>query len=326
MGSFRKSKEMFSTRIINVWGNRVTPLEEYKGSTIKIGFKCNVCNYTWKTRPHDILRGHGCPECGNKRSASSGRKTNDEFVKELYKITKGGVVALEPYPCNNKQKIKFRCKEGHTWETTPAVVLKGFGCPVCSHKSASVRLTYSFEKTLYMMYSIFGGHYIPIKATYSGISSNCVVYCQECGNYSTVNIEQGLCKNALLCHHCGGIERMSRGEKIVKNYLMKRGLYYQYQARLGCRDINELPFDFYLPKLNTIIEYDGRQHTESFEHWGGEKNLHYIQRHDKIKNEFARSRGYKMIRIPYRIRTLNNINKYLEKELALQKGDYLDAR
>lgn len=25
----------------------------------------------------------------------------------------------------------------------------------------------------------------------------------------------------------------------------------------NCRDIRPLPFDFYLPKLNTCIEYDG---------------------------------------------------------------------
>lgn len=48
-----------------------------------------------------------------------------------------------------------------------------------------------------------------------------------------------------------------------------------------------------------MIEFDGRQHFIAIEHWGGEKALQRNKINDKIKSDFAESKGYKLIRIPY---------------------------
>lgn len=36
----------------------------YKGATTPICIKCNVCNSVFFQRPHNHMRGHGCPDCG----------------------------------------------------------------------------------------------------------------------------------------------------------------------------------------------------------------------------------------------------------------------
>lgn len=51
-------------------------------------------------------------------------------------------------------------------------------------------------------------------------------------------------------------------------------------------------FDFYIPKLNTIIEVDGEQHTSAI--WGSQS----IRDNDKIKDNYAISKGIRMYRIP----------------------------
>lgn len=74
----------------------------------------------------------------------------------------------------------------------------------------------------------------------------------------------------------------SNGENIVRKYLSDNHIKYIPQHRFkDCRDKNPLPFDFYLPKYNTCIEYDGEQHFKAIGHWGGEKGL--LDRQKKIK-------------------------------------------
>ena len=56
-------------------------------------------------------------------------------------------------------------------------------------------------------------------------------------------------------------ERMSWGESRINSYLLRKNIEFVWQKRFkDCRDKNTLPFDFYLPKYNLIVESDGEQH------------------------------------------------------------------
>ncbi len=56
-----------------------------------------------------------------------------------------------------------------------------------------------------------------------------------------------------------------------------------------------LPFDYYLPKINLIIEIDGEQHDRaSFTPWDVEGTI----KRDKIKNGYAEKKGIELVRIP----------------------------
>ena len=55
-------------------------------------------------------------------------------------------------------------------------------------------------------------------------------------------------------------------------------------------------YDFYLPKYNRIIEFDGRQHFEESEFT---ETLENIQKRDQIKNNYAFKNNIQIVRIPY---------------------------
>lgn len=76
-----------------------------------------------------------------------------------------------------------------------------------------------------------------------------------------------------------------------------------------CRNINKLPFDFFIPEHETIIELDGRQHFKETSNWG----LPDIKR-DIYKMEKAAEFGYKVIRI-FQEDVYNNDDKWLDKWL-----------
>ena len=58
-----------------------------------------------------------------------------------------------------------------------------------------------------------------------------------------------------------------------------------------------LPFDFYLPNHNICIEYDGIQHTQCSDFFGGVESFKKIIKNDTIKNRFCYDNNITLIRI-----------------------------
>jgi very-short-patch-repair endonuclease len=92
----------------------------------------------------------------------------------------------------------------------------------------------------------------------------------------------------------------SRGEKLISKYLDKNDISYYRQHKFpDCKNIFQLPFDFYLPKYRTIIEFDGKQHYEPIEHFGGLEAYERLKVNDKIKNDYCEDNYINIIRIRY---------------------------
>ena len=58
-------------------------------------------------------------------------------------------------------------------------------------------------------------------------------------------------------------------------------------------------FDFYLPMLNTCIEYDREQHFSKIFNFDTDKSFQQRQQHDIEKNNYCLNNGITLIRIPY---------------------------
>ena len=107
----------------------------------------------------------------------------------------------------------------------------------------------------------------------------------------------------------------SKGELTVYNIL--NDLKYQFEQEYmfkDCRDKQPLPFDFYIPSIRTVIEYQGRQHYEPV-CFGGcsvESSLRVFEinkSHDIIKRKYCKEHNIELIEIPYT--QLKNISEIL---------------
>lgn len=89
---------------------------------------------------------------------------------------------------------------------------------------------------------------------------------------------------------------ISQGEYQVTKFLLERGIKFETQKRFSdCRDKTYLPFDFYLPKFNLLIEFQGVQHRKGWRRDDGDaKN---IARRDAIKKSYASNNSYHFIEI-----------------------------
>ena len=73
-----------------------------------------------------------------------------------------------------------------------------------------------------------------------------------------------------------------------------------------------MPFDFYLPNQNMCIEYDGIHHFEPTTFGGdledAKRQFELTKKKDKIKDDFCKSSGIRLLRIKYcDFDTLENI-------------------
>jgi len=98
------------------------------------------------------------------------------------------------------------------------------------------------------------------------------------------------------CSNCNE----SKGEKEIAKFLDKYKIVYDRQKKFaGCRNIFELPFDFYIQSMRTCIEFDGKQHFEPMEFFGGILAYETLKINDSIKTEYCEDNYINLIRIRY---------------------------
>ena len=133
--------------------------------------------------------------------------------------------------------------------------------------------------------------------------------CVKDGHVSTIR-EDHLSRG----HGCP-VCNSSIGENNVANYLRKHNIHFlQQHAFDGCMYNGQLYFDFYLPKLNVCIEYDGIQHFQPVDFAGkgqewAEMLFSENQLRDGIKNEYCKNNSIQMCRIKY----TQNVEKTLDE-------------
>lgn len=268
-------------------------LEKYMGANTPILHKCKIDGYEWKAIPEGIICGKKCPKCiGNLK------KTHDKYIKELG-ITNSDIEVIGKY-VNSYTPILHKCKiDGYEWLVCPSSILSGTGCPKCA---GNIRLTheeYVKELQEYNPDLEAIGKYVNMKTS---ILHRCLIHNYEWNVFPSVALA------GCGCPKCNE----SRGEKQIRLWLEKNNIRYTFQHSFeDCCDIKPLPFDFYLLNKNICIEYDGKQHFEPIDYFGGEDRFKYQIKHDNIKNEYCKNNGISLLRIPYYKNVEEELNNFL---------------
>lgn len=141
----------------------------------------------------------------------------------------------------------------------------------------------------------------------------------KCGNIFNMNLASF--KNGQRCPNCSGLNnsKFSKGSLYIKEFLDENDIKYQMEKKFNnCKNKSFLPFDYYIPKFNLVIEFDGSQHFSSKKSTIFTKErVSNIKINDNIKNEYCISNNIYILRIPY-----NSIN-YIKEILSyvfFQKG------
>ena len=145
------------------------------------------------------------------------------------------------------------------------------------------------------------GLLIAVKPTNQRASNGSVIWeclC-DCGNTTYVPLGQLTRGHTLSC----GCRHKSKWEMFINDLLIDLNIEFIPQKRFfDCtnqKGSDMLPFDFYIPSYNLIIEYDGEHHFQPVKGWGGEEKFKITQQNDYIKDNYCKSNNITLLRLPY---------------------------
>lgn len=128
------------------------------------------------------------------------------------------------------------------------------------------------------------------------------IKCKKCGeDYLGIPTELISNKRTHGMNPCECWKKYSIGVQKIISILQNNNIKYEQEKKYDtCVSPKgfKLPFDFYLPEYNILIEYDGEQHFK-VAFGQAEEKLTLQQQYDEIKNQWCKDNNIKLIRIPY---------------------------
>lgn len=289
-GKLSKTHEQYIKEVQKINPNIIV-LGKYINANTPILHKCKSDGYEWMASPANILCGKGCPKC-----AMNIPYTTEEFIQVVHDINPN-IAVLGEY-VNANTKILFKCLiDGYEWETIPYVVLMGCGCPMCGNKKIGEKLRLSKDEIISRV-ECRGGQILNLNDYLNGSEENLKIVCPSCHNVFITSLFKYQRGMGHLCPDC--FQKESYGENNIRVWLAKHNVkFYREHVFNECIDIHKLLFDFYLPEYNMCIEYQGRQHYEPVEYFGGEAQFQLQQKHDQIKRNYCKDHNIRLLEIPY---------------------------
>ncbi|MCP4129769.1 MAG: hypothetical protein GY754_02015 [bacterium] len=100
--------------------------KKYISANTKLKWQCEK-GHTWEALPGNIKKGSWCPECAAKRVTITD-------MQEIA-VSRGGKCLSKKY-VDTRTKLKWQCREGHTWEALPGNIKTGSWCRECNKRNA----------------------------------------------------------------------------------------------------------------------------------------------------------------------------------------------
>ena len=277
--------------------------------------KCH-CGNEWDSTCYYsfINHGRGCPRCGGSEKIS--QEEAEQRVKA--KCKEMNYTCSEfVYIGKEKTYLSLKCHCGNEWDSTTYgnFIYAGRGCSKCGLQRLSDKFTLSQEeaeqrvkaKCKEMNYTCSEFVYINNAETYLPLKCHC-------GNEWDSTNYANFVSNNRGCPKCG----LGEANCISKEIDPMLGENVISEQRFDdCRDKKQLPFDRFVPYLNMLLEYDGRQHFDKSNAWYTKSGV----KRDNIKTEYAINNGYNFIRIAYyedHVAVLESFLKLIEENPGKQ--------
>lgn len=311
----KTSTDIFKDKLFDKTGGSIELASEYLGSSKPATFHHKDCGHTWETRPNLILRakGLGCAKC----KYANARLTHEEFSSNIAKRYKGDIVIMDTvrYVSGNTKMHFIHSKCGKESLEVASKLYKTGTCHHCKGNSGTrIGTTANFIVKLRETYN--GEYELSPESEYTGAHNKVTITHTTCGHTWDVRASHILHTSG--CPMCN----LSKGEKIIKEILDELGCSYKREVLMeGCKSSRLLPFDFGIysedGSLLYLVEYDGEQHFQAFDHFGGQRKLESTQRNDTIKNTYCESNGITLIRFKYTDSTQHintTLNTFLQEK------------
>lgn len=275
-------------------------------ATTKIEVKCPKGHITNTITINSFKNRKRCRKCADEKLGNDKAFTYEE-VKSY--IESFNYILLSTEYKNVKEYIVIQPPCGHeAYLVTFEKFKDGNRCPKCKGKriSEAQRIPYQEVKEY-----IENEGYELLSKEYKDANSPLIIKCPI--GHITNTMTFGNFKQGHRCLKC----QESKGEKKITNYLNNNNInfisQYKFNDLLGIGN-GLLSYDFYLPKYNLLIEYQGEFHDGNITgSYKKDFDLEKQQEHDRRKRMYAKKNNIRLLEIWYW--DFDNIEEILKLEL-----------
>lgn len=316
-GTPLKTHEQFVSEVTELLGDEYKVINRYIRNDKRVTFYHTVCKNTYPVIPRNIIsKQTKCPFCKSKELGNLFRKKHEKFVSEVYLKYEEEYTVIGKYKGAHTDILIRHEKCKREYPVKPTDFLSGKQCSRCQRVE---RITTEDFKRL--VRGSVGDEYIVV-GEYVNARKPITILHSICEQEFNPNPYEFVRRDT----RCPCITA-SKGNRRIASYLKtKTCLTYMMEYRdRRCRDERPLPFDsaiFYEDVLLFLVEFDGKQHEEPVEHFGGVEQFALTQKHDRIKNDFCNYYTIPIIRI--KRKEFDKIESVLNK--ALIKHCPLEAK
>jgi hypothetical protein len=257
---------------------------EYKRNSQKLDVLCSK-GHIYHPTAKSIKRG-GCSVCYNETSARMKVKACPEKLQEAIDIakSKGGECLSDSY-INNRSKLKFRCSNGHEWETTIKCIKKAW-CPICYLGGSSSDKFKTAQETAIKR----GGKLISDNISFS----EKLIWECDAGHTWSATYQNVIYKYSW-CPYCNS----SFSENICRQYLeaiFEKKFIKIRPTWLVNNSGRAMELDGYCEELGLAFEHQGLQHYETITSFS--ENIEAVQKRDEIKKNLCNKFNIILLEIP----------------------------
>lgn len=280
---------------------------EYKSMKDRVCIICPLHGEFYQ-EPQVHLRGCKCPKCSGKLI-----NTTQEFIDNASKVHNNKYDYSKSIYTTAKQKVTIICSIHGEFEQTPDAHLRlQQGCPKCKFDKLSKDRTKPLD-TFIKQASKIHNKYDYSKFIYINNKTSGIIICPKHGEFlqSPDNHLHG--KGCPKCQE-------SHGERIIRNYLDNHHIVYRSQVRQ--KIMNKIVILDFVVKYNDlyhIIEYNGIQHYNPVEKFGGKIAFEKQCLRDDLVREQCQKQSIPLYEIKYNMND-NEIIEYLDS-IFLNKNE-----
>lgn len=301
-----KNRELFIKKSNEIFDYKYDYTKvEYVTAKKPVIIGCPLHGDFLKSPNNHTSKRQGCQKCTNELKSKLNSQGIEKFLEKSKKIHGEKYLYTEVEYHNVNTPVTIKCPKHGNFSQRPFNHLQGCGCPRCGVESIASDTIEFIERII----GVHGNRYNYDKVNYTGALNKVTITCPLHGDFLQTPNDH---LKGTGCPDC----RESKGEKHIAELLTNKNITFIRQKTFeDCKGKSrKLLFDFYLPQYNILIEYDGRQHFEAFDFFGGDEALQRVKLHDKIKNEYADKNNIKLIRIKYTTQ-LDGFQEILFKEI-----------
>lgn len=234
----------------------------------------------------------------------------EDFIERLDDERKSKYIYDKKEYSGYRKKMKIVCKIHGEFYQIPSEHVSRNICPKCAAIKRRESKIKTGEKSFWAKLKR-NPDYDYSKIVYTKSREKVEVICNKHGSFwiSPNKLLQGrgcpCCKN-------------SKGENTVRLWLLDNNIEFERQKSFeDLRYKQPLFYDFYLPKYNLCIEYDGEQHFKPVNFRKAYKDTKLLLQkleenkiRDELKNEYCKSHDINLLRISYKDDITKILNDY----------------